>query len=163
MGIESNFGGPKSTKYFFIESDARLFLGQLSKMAPVAIERYPDNEVERYYGYCDGKDYCVEIRQLRGEDAVRRYPRIVAHLICHSLGYCTPRLAGVLLLTAARNLQHHCEWISSCYRADPWPAVAGAIASRHGHKGYMADFDQALTIVNRSRSGGPDPLFASWF
>ncbi|SRR5581483_320866 len=161
--IESNFAGTMDAKYFFTESDARLHLGQLSKMIPVALDRYPDNEIERYYGYCDGKDYGVEIRQLRGEDAVRRYPRIVAHLICHSLGYCTPRLAGVLLLAAARNLPHYCEWIFSCYRTDPRPAVVGAITGRNRHKGYMADFGQALTIVNRSRSGSPDPLFASWF
>ena len=133
------------------------------KFSPARLERYPDHEIERYYGYYGNQDYGVELRRIGAKDALERYPRLVAHMICHSLGYCTPTFAGTLVLAAARNAPHHCEWISACYGGDPWPALWAAIDGRHGHKGYMADFHQALDLVQRTRAGAPDPLFASWF
>lgn len=157
------FAGTKGARYFFAESDARDHLDSLTRKSPVVLERYPDNQVERYYGFYEGKDCAIEIRRLQAQDALQRYPRIVAHMICHSLGYCTPSLAGTLVLAAARNHPHYCEWIYSCYKSDPWPALYAAVASRHGHKGYMADIRKARSIVQHSKAGGPDPLLASWF
>ncbi len=161
--VDCSFPGRSNVKYFFTESEARAYLEDLKKLVPGDLDRYPDETVERYFAFLDDKDYGIEIRQLTAKDAVNRYPTTVAHLICHSLGYCTPALAGWLVLAAARNECHWCEWIATCYQSDPWPAVLDAIKGRHSHHGYMADIEHAHGIVESVRRGGPDPLLASWF
>jgi hypothetical protein len=40
----------------------------------------------------------MAIAELNTEDAIRRWPRIVAHLIAESLGYFTPEGAANALL-----------------------------------------------------------------
>lgn len=161
--VESNMAGRLDVKYFFTEPDARTWLDRLNAQLPITLDLYPDESVERYYGYFEAKDYAVEIRTLNAQDAVRRYRRIVAHMICHSLGYCTPYLAAALVLIAAKNGTHFCEWISTIYQRDPWPALCAAIAERNSHRGYMRDFDHALSIVDAVRGGSPEPVLASWF
>ncbi len=95
------------------------------------------------------------------DDAILRWPRIISHIICHSLGYATPRMAASVLLAARRGQQHHCEWIASCYGGDPMPAVMAAIRDRHHHRGYMADYSQARRITAQAAAGA-HPLLASW-
>lgn len=95
------------------------------------------------------------------DDAIRRWPRIIGHIICHSLGYATPRMAASILLAAVRGQQHHCEWIMECYVCDPMPAVMAAIRNRHHHRGYMADYGQARRITARAAAGA-HPALASW-
>ena len=94
---------------------------------------------------------------------LRRYPRTCAHIICHSLGYATPTTAARILMHADRQEPDYCEWIDSCYRGDARRAVGDAIRRRHGHRGYMADFDQALSLVQRAIDTGNEPLLGSWF
>jgi hypothetical protein len=161
--IVSNLAGQEQVRYFFTEPEVRLELEILKKQLPTELAPYPDDGVERYYGFFEGEDYGIEIRQLTANDAVQRYPRTVGHLICHSLGYCTPVFAGRLVLIAARNGTDWCEWISTCYRSDPWPALVAAIEERHTHRGYMADIQRARSIVEAVRRGGPEPLLATWF
>lgn len=115
------------------------------------LERYPDEAVERYCGFREDKYYGIEIRRRSATDALKRYPGTVSHLICHSLGYCTPLFAAGLVLAAARNEADWCEWIFSCYRSDPWPALCDAIAQRRSHRGYMADIQQARGLVESVR------------
>jgi len=153
----------EKVSYFFTEPEVRGEFEMLKKQIPTSLAPYPDDAVERYYGSVGGEDYSIEIRQLTAHDAVHRYPRTVGHMICHSLGYCTPALAGGLVLIAATNGTNWCEWISSCYGSDPWPALVAAIEERHTHRGYMADIQHARSIVEAVRRGGPDPLLVSWF
>jgi len=94
---------------------------------------------------------------------LRRYPRICAHIIAESLGYATPCTAANILRDAHRRQENWCEWIASCYRCDPRPAVQGAIKNRHRHQGYMASYHLALKIVQREINTGESPMFASWF
>lgn len=94
---------------------------------------------------------------------LQRYPRICAHVIAESLGYATPELAAQILKDAHERRQNHCEWIMTCYRCDPRPAVERAIRNRRLHRGYMASYAQALAIVKRRVDTGESPLFASWF
>lgn len=96
-------------------------------------------------------------------DYLRRYPRICAHIIAESLGYATPTLAASILMDARDGRENWCEWIYSCYRRDPKPAVERAIRDRHRHEGYMASYEQALAIVRRQLDTGEEPLFGSWF
>lgn len=97
------------------------------------------------------------------EDYLRRYPRICSHIICHSLGYATPTTAARILMHADRQEPDYCEWIDSCYQCDARRAVGDAIRRRHGHHGYMADFDQAFGLVRRATDTGEEPLLGSWF
>jgi hypothetical protein len=92
-----------------------------------------------------------------------RYPRIIAHLICHSLGYATPSCAAGIVKDAHERKENGCEWIASCYKCDPRPAVDRAIRSRHSHRGYMAEYQQARAIVQHAIKAHSEPLFASWF
>lgn len=97
------------------------------------------------------------------QDYLARYPRICAHIIAESLGYATPTTAAAILKDAKEGRENWCEWIYSCYRCDPRPAVAQAIRNRSHHHGYMASYRQAFDIVKRKLESGEDPLFASWF
>jgi hypothetical protein len=97
-------------------------------------------------------------------DAVaRRYPRVVGHLICHSLGYATPATAASIVFDAIRGRQNWCEWIACCYHGDPAPAVRRAISGRHGHRGYMAHYPAAKALVDHYNKTREEPMFASWF
>ena len=97
------------------------------------------------------------------EDYLWRYPRVCAHIICHSLGYAAPTTAARILMHAHRGEPDYCEWIWSCYGTDAKRAVQGAIRARHSHQGYMADFDLAYALVRRAAETGDEPLFGSWF
>lgn len=94
---------------------------------------------------------------------MKRYPRITAHIICESLGYATPSKAAWILKDAKEGRENWCEWIASCYRCDPRPAVQNAIRTRRYHTGYMAEFQQAYALVRRAIQTGEEPSFASWF
>lgn len=94
---------------------------------------------------------------------LRRYPRVVSHIICESLGYATPQLAAMILRDAKLGRENWCEWLYSCYSRDPRRAVRDAIRNRHHHRGYMADYRTAWHIVRRAIDDNQHPLFASWF
>lgn len=58
---------------------------------------------------------------------------------------------------------NYCEWIASCFLGDPRVAVKNAVARRHRHQGYMAEYRQDLAFVQHANEAGEEPLFASWF
>ena len=97
------------------------------------------------------------------ETVLRRYPRICAHIICESLGYAKPSTAASILLAVIHKKPHYCEWIVSCYACNPVTPVTRAIRSRSHHRGYMADYRQALRLVRQAVETGNEPMFASWF
>lgn len=97
------------------------------------------------------------------DEYLRRYPRVCAHIIAESLGYAVPELAAGILKDTKDGCQNYCEWIYSCYRGDPRPAVERAIRGRHRHTGYMASYAQALALVRHQIESGEGPMFASWF
>ena len=97
------------------------------------------------------------------QDYMKVYPRIVGHIICHSLGYATPTCAARILKDAREGNENWCEWIYSCYQRDPRPAVSLAIKGRHSHHGYMAEYKLAKALVSRANENGDEPIFASWF
>lgn len=102
-------------------------------------------------------------RPERPDDLIILYPRLTAHVICRSLGYATPTTAAYIVYDAHRRRQNFCEWIHSCYGGDPLPAVREAVARRQSHKGYMADYVQAMGVVLSQALNGCRPEFASWF
>jgi hypothetical protein len=102
------------------------------------------------------------------DEALRRWPRIVAHVICRSLGYATPTLAAKIVAAFKNGELCYCEWLGACYQPaySPDAAVREAIRFRHHHRGYMAHYPDALHLVVLELAGQlTDPLhkFASWF
>jgi hypothetical protein len=108
-------------------------------------------------------DHVETNEQETVEDVMKRYPRIVAHIIAESLGYATPSRAASILRDAKHRQENWCEWIYSCYRCDPLPAVRAAIRNRHYHQGFMAEYKLAKALVDRAIQAGEEPVFASWF
>jgi len=102
-------------------------------------------------------------REYSVREIMQRYPRITAHIIAESLGYATPTCAARILKDAKEGKENWCEWILSCYRCDPRPAVQNAIRNRHTHEGFMSEYKLALALVKRVLETGDEPIFASWF
>ena len=100
---------------------------------------------------------------LTRNQIMQRFPNIVAHIICESLGYATPSHAAGILQTALLGDPDYCEWIDACYHNDGTRAVQGAIERRHRHHGYMASFQQARLLVEHAIQDHQEPVFASWF
>lgn len=122
----------------------------------------------------------ASVRELTPADVIRRWPRITAHLIAHSLGYFTPESAGMAIARFKRDDRYGCEWYHhiACQLAEQHPemdldarvreaarrALRGAIAfRRQHHRGTMASYEHAIALVRRVRDGGTEPLLASWF
>jgi hypothetical protein len=106
----------------------------------------------------------VETKEQETVEAVmKRYPRIVAHIIAESLGYATPTRAAAILRDAKHRQENWCEWIYSCYNCDPLPAVRAAIRNRQYHHGYMAEYKLVKALVDRAVQAGQEPILASWF
>jgi len=100
---------------------------------------------------------------LTTKKVMKKYPNIVAHIICESLGYATPTKAALILKDAIENKENWCEWIYSCYNKQPMKAVQQSIQRRHNHKGYMAEIKNAKYLVKKALEEGKEPEFASWF
>lgn len=117
-------------------------------------------------------------QKMTREAALRRYPRLISHMICESLGYFSP-------LCAANALAHHingtpfpCEWYShichcrgqGLFHDDTLVQVGrdvvnAAFESRHRHQGPMSEYALALELVQaeRHKAGATQGLLASWF
>ncbi len=107
---------------------------------------------------------------MNQQDILNRYPRLVAHLICASLGYFTPESATNAIAAHKRGEPFCCEWY--CDWAEKGRisvievgirAIRKAVQFRHHHKGIMADYERAKQLVDHVRQGGEGPVFASWF
>lgn len=110
----------------------------------------------------------------RQEEVLARWPRVTAHLICHSLGYFSPRSAANAILATIHDMPFWCEWYShqvACrekYGGDADIISVGrdsldyAIQNRHRHTGYMNHYAAGLRAV-ASELYGCGPELASWF
>ena len=114
--------------------------------------------------------------QLTQKEVLRRYPRLVAHMISESLGYFTPESAANALEAYRQGESFSCEWythMGGMYKGE-WPSdktllevgrrvVERSFKNRHHHRGYMARYPQAQALVDHVLQGGKGPVFASWF
>lgn len=93
----------------------------------------------------------------------KRWPRLTAHVICESLGYCTPESAAAIIWDGKLGRPNWCEMIWACYKGDARAFLRKAIRGRKYHFGYMAHYPYARAIVKRFIATGDSPEFASWF
>ena len=103
-------------------------------------------------------------------EVLNRYPILVGHLICASLGYFTPRSACNAVLAYLEGRVNYCEWYSHMARGDDVKqldvgrdTLDCAFRFRRSHSGMMAEYGQAKALVDHVRQGGEGPTFASWF
>ena len=103
------------------------------------------------------------------EDTMRRYPLLTAHLICESLGYFTPRAAANAIQSHKKGRSHACEWYLSMIRPGHSlkdigaSTLSRAFKYRRNHRGFMAEFNRALLMVQAELGGYiPQVQFSSW-
>lgn len=116
---------------------------------------------------------CSVVRGLPQDQRgiMQRFPRLVAHMICDSLGYHTPNGAAGALRDYLWGLPNACEWYCHMARGSSTEgllevgreAVMRAFQQRRGHTGMMAEYRQARALVEHVNAGGKEPVFGSWF
>jgi hypothetical protein len=109
---------------------------------------------------------------------LKRYPLLVAHMICESLGYFCVLGAANALAAYIDGETCACEWYSHmamCRGKGMFDrealleigkqVVERAFLNRHRHKGYMADFQRAIAQVKAEleREGCTSHMLAAWF
>jgi hypothetical protein len=111
-----------------------------------------------------------EKENISAQEIIQRYPELVSHMICESLGYFTPEAAARAIQNYIKKEPCYCEWymhmesISGKNLLDiNARVIRDSFVNRHYHQGYMSDYGQARAIVERVRKGGESPIFASWF
>jgi hypothetical protein len=85
------------------------------------------------------------------EDALRRWPRVVAHLICESLGYFTPEAAAMAVARHLNGQPHHCEYYSHCAAAQVYEPMR-EYTEAHGRRCVTNESYHAIMLaVGRDR------------
>ena len=103
------------------------------------------------------------------EEVLQRYPILVSHMICRSLGYFSPESAAAALLGYIKGVPNYCEWFSHMTggKLDLLEVGRGVVEDsfryRSNHSGYMASYQQARLLVEHVRQGGQGPPLGSWF
>jgi hypothetical protein len=107
-----------------------------------------------------------------------RYPRLIAHMICESLGYFTPMCAANAIIRYLEGDTFPCEWYShrcNCRGRGYFhketlldigrETIASSFARRKHHTGYMASYQHAHALVaaELKREGCTSGMLASWF
>ena len=111
-------------------------------------------------------------------EALQKYPRLIAHMICESLGYFTPGCAANAVARYIDGETFACEWYShmcGCRGKGYFDreelakvgkdVITSSFTRRRSHKGYMASYAQALSLVKAEleREGCTSNMLASWF
>ena len=91
-----------------------------------------------------------------------RYPRLTAHLIADSFGFCTPSTAAAIIRDSRLGRDNASEWVRAVYQFDPRPAVRAAFRTRHHHLSEFCDYRAARTLVTQAIETGREPIFVSW-
>jgi len=112
------------------------------------------------------------------DQALSRWPRIAAHMICESLGYFTPEAAANAIAFYKAGRSYACEWYSHlCNQSGKGyfdeselirinrDVLVFAIRNRARHTGHMRDYKRALMLatVERQSPGKTHGMLASWF
>jgi len=95
---------------------------------------------------------------MTAEDVLDRYARLVAHVICASGGYASPRVAALIVQDAHLGRSNYCEWVAGAYGGSARAAVRQAIQERATHQ----DYPKAYKIVQEYRVGSTNLIFRSW-
>ena len=127
---------------------------------------------------------CADFKLSYTRDVcLKKFPALVAHLICESLGYFTPMSAANALSFHKARKPFCCEWFShmaqfvygreqrelmfndAAVMEVQKRAIRLAFKNRHHHHGYMSEYKQAKSIVaaELKDKGCTSSMLASWF
>lgn len=116
--------------------------------------------------------------EMSQREVIIKYPRLIAHLICESLGYFSPNAAANAIVNYARNTPFACEWYSHmchCRTKDYFndaellkigkEVLRQSFQHRKYHKGYMSEYNRAIAIIKHEleNKGSTSEMLASWF
>jgi hypothetical protein len=136
---------------------------------------------EHFHPYCRDELFrlgVLEARPVTRDEALVRWPRLVAHMICESLGYFTPMCAANAVAFDRQGEPYSCEWyahmcqwrqVGESYdqgiRRIGREVVRSAFTNRRNHNGYMASYQQAKATVQAeiNHEGATSGMLASWF
>jgi hypothetical protein len=97
------------------------------------------------------------------EDVLRRYPRLVAHLICESLGYFSPDAPANAIVHGKRGERFACEWYVHMAGADRSLVEIGLrghqlcdVGSRRERVFWLSRTDSTQHSVRAGGDGLPD-------
>lgn len=144
---------------------------------------YQEQLTERHYDHpcmSHGKP-CINFeRAITRDSMLHRYPRLIAHLICESLGYFTPLSAANAVAFYKAKKPFCCEWFSHMAQFEPGStglfddrcvkivqkrSIEWSFKNRHRHHGYMNEIKAARHIVaaELKSAGSTSSMLASWF
>jgi len=105
-----------------------------------------------------------------------KYPRLLAHMICESLGYFSPSAVASALCCYLNGEPCYCEWYDHMARfnerknsrAGMWDMTAAipfrSFTQRKYHKGSMSSYPAATELIKGLNEGTlPNGMLASWF
>lgn len=109
-------------------------------------------------------------RPTSGHEAARRYPNIVAHMMCESLGYFSAGAAANALADHIDGRACACEWYLHLAQDGRTLLQVGADvirratdhSARRRHHGYMADITSAKMLVRQFVEQHRGPRLAGW-
>lgn len=124
---------------------------------------------------------------MNQQDLLKRYPRLIAHMMCESLGYFTVNRATDALRAHRENRPAYNEWydhMAGCrikreiakygkplksyeehLQDITHETVKNAFRNRKSHSGYMAEYKQAIMLVKAEleNQGCTAGMLAGWF
>src|SRR5579863_4423376 len=96
-------------------------------------------------------------RTMTRDQVLQKYPRLISHMICTSLGYFSPLCAANALAHHISGQPFYCEWYShicSCRNKGNFDqeevlkvgadVVRAAFEERRHHSGPMCEYQRAL-------------------
>ena len=108
---------------------------------------------------------------MNGREAARRYPNIVAHMMCESLGYFSAGSAANALAAHINGKEWACEGYVHM-SADGRSLLqigadvirnATSLRARQRHHGHMSNIDAAKMMVKEFVETQGGPQLAAWF
>src|SRR6266446_3607764 len=97
------------------------------------------------------------------EQIMRRYPRLIVHLICESHGNILPSAAAQILMDTRARRASVAPLVTASLQREPMLAVGDAIRHRHQHQRDMLNYETVQYVVSRAIQTGEEPFFFIWF
>ena len=97
------------------------------------------------------------------QQIMRRYPRLIVHLICESHGNILPSAAAQILMDTRARRASVAPLVTVSLDGDPLLAVRRAIRHRNQHRRDILNYETIQYVVSRAIQTGEEPFFFIWF
>src|SRR5438876_10247579 len=96
------------------------------------------------------------------QQIMRRYARLIVHLICESRGNILPSAAAQILMDTRARRASVAPLVTVSLDGDPLLALRDAIRRRHQHRRDMLNYETVQYVVSRAIQTGEEPFFFVW-